>query len=332
MRPFHGLDSSISIVIPSPLALDSVRLHTNYGIEQLKPLIVATTSSDPPSDQSSRLLELPNEILLTMFRFLLPDGQVFHVTPTSKKKIRATSIHRLSSRGSPLPHASEDRLRGLPILSTVCRRLTDITYAVFFGENQFVFEIASGGITSHVRSVDHDLESWYKIVRTKPMGLSPLSQISARYLTNLTLCISLTGRHPGGYEWKCLRESLQRIVGLFQESKHELKMLSVHVGIAQRFGRRTDSNALEIDTTNGLHMRIRNDEVARRNIPAATIKTLANVVVPLMALEGVRETQISGLITNEMLCAHNEVNDDETKKRSAGDVSEHRSAKRQRYY
>lgn len=325
----HYGDRANVILVPTPCALDNAHTRPNPSAESLGSRAAEGASSTSPANRSTRILDLPTEILLHIFRLLLPEGEVFHFTPTARKNIRAVSIHRISPSGSPMPHAPEDRLRSLPTLSVICSRLTDIAYTIFFGSNQFVFEIASVKITSNISCMDPNMESWHQLVNTKPDGLAPLTNIAAHYLTSLTLCVFLTSRKPEDYEWKRLEKFVRQIAEAL-ENNNNLKTLSIQLGVATIVGRRRDSKALELTSANGLHMRIRKDDAYPR-APAETLQRLEGVITPLLALQGLKERQISGLLTDEsLLVSHQGNSDGWREKNQANDVDAGRSSKRLR--
>jgi hypothetical protein len=232
-------------------------------------------------------------------------GQVFHFTPTTKSNVRLVSVHRLFRFDGVIPGPEEDKLSSLSTLSTISRHLTAITYTVFFRENQFIFEIATAGLTSIVRGTETDVASWNKIIRAKPEGIAPLGNISGSYIRDLTLCVSLTCRLPTKHEWRRLEDSIQRIAQIFRGSGHDVRSLVVDVGFGRRTFKRGTTNRLETTSSKGLRMQVRNVENKGGKEPMArTMERLARLIAPLIFMGGVKDMRVSGTLTAETMHAY----------------------------
>jgi hypothetical protein len=210
-----GLDL---IILPSPATIHNVILHSkDYNRGNISP-IAAGRGDNIPRVGPNRFLELPNEISLRIFHCLLPMGQVFHFTPTTKGNIRLVLVERLFRFDGVIPGSEEDKLGSLSTLSTISRHLTAITYNMFFRENQFVFEIATAGLTSILRGTETDVASWNKIIRAKTgrhrslrKHFGELYQRSDTLrLVNLSIADQTRVEATGGF-YPTHRSSLQRL-------------------------------------------------------------------------------------------------------------------------
>ena len=289
--------------MPSLYAVHNVVLHSK-GDNRKDPSPVAANRGDHvPYRQPNRLLELPTEILLDVFRFLLPVGQVFHFMPTTKSNYRLVSVHRLFPNDGVIPGSEKDKLNLLSTLSTVCQRLTALAYSVFFGENQFVFEIATAALTSAVRCAVPNLASWNKVIHAKPDGIAPLGNIGARYIKDLTLCVLLPCQRPTRHEWKRLENSILSIAQVFEGSGHDLRSLVVDVGLGRRAVKRVTTDRLEVSSSNGLRMQVRNIE-NEGGVEPQNMERLARLMALLVFMEGVKDLRLSGLLTAETMRAY----------------------------
>ena len=264
-----------------------------------KSFVAADRGHDSPYRHHDGLLDLPNEILLHILGLLLPTGEEFHITPTTSSNHRLVSVHRVFRWDGVIPGSWEAKLNTLPILSAICRRLTAIAYTVVFGENKFVFEIATEGLTWIVSCLKCATVSWNKIVPAKPEGIAPLGKISTRYLRDLTLCVSLTCRLPSRNEWRRLEDSIQRVAQVFKGSGGDVRSLVVDVGFGRRtFKCVTTNSRLEMTTSNGLRMQVRNIENEGDTEPMTeTMERLARLIAPLIFMEGVKDMRVSGILT-----------------------------------
>lgn len=299
-------DDQDIIVVPSHFAIGSVILRPK-GDDGGRPSLVNANEGDriPPHGHPSRLLELPTELLLHIFGFLLPRAQIFHFMPTTKSNYRLISIHRIFRKNGIVTTSEEDKQNSLSALSSICRRLTMIAYSVFFGENQFVFEIATAGLTSVVRCIETDLASWNKVIRAELEGLAPLGYIGARYIKHLTLCVSLTCRLPTRHEWRRLEDSILRIAQVFEGSEYDIRSLTVDVGFGRRTRKRVTTNRLEVSSSNGLRMQVRNiGNEAGKEPMARTMDKLVRLIAPVIFMEGVKDLQMSGILTAETMHAY----------------------------
>jgi hypothetical protein len=300
------------IVLPSHFALESAQLRFK-GEEKSNATLAAAddhTQNDGEVGHASYLLELPAEILIQIFRLLLPEGEVFHFSPITKSRIRGTSIHRLVPIDADITDPQQDRLGFLPAVSLICRRLTDIAYTLFFRNNQFVFEIATVGLTSVVYRTQTDILSYNKVISATPRDLAPLGPIGAKYLTSLTLSVTLTSRMPTRYEGSQLEGSVQRIASFFEGAAHNLKSLATDIGYGNRTSNRVATHRLEVSLSHSLRMHIRSIDSQSVNESRATkarvsrhTARLVELIAPLMCL-GVEDVQISGLLSSEDIRAY----------------------------
>jgi hypothetical protein len=300
------------IVLPSHFALESAQLRFKGKEKSNTSLALASndTQNDGAVGHASYLLELPAEILIQIFRLLLPEGEVFHFSPTTKNRIYSTSIHRLVPIYTDITDPQQDRLRFLPAVSLICRRLTDIAYTLFFRNNQFVFEIATVGLTSVVYRTQTDILSYNRVICLTPRGLAPLGPIGAKYLTGLTLSVTLTSRMPTRYEESKLEGSVQRIASFFEGTAHNLKSLAIDIRYGNRTGNRVATHSLEVSSSHSLRMHIRiidsqsvNESKATRARVSRHTARLVELIAPLMCLE-VEDVQISGLLSSEDIRAY----------------------------
>lgn len=307
------LNDANVIVVPSHFALNSAPLRSRGGEQKVVSLAAGTERThENVVRQPTCLLELPAEILVQIFRLLLPEGEVYHFSPTVKNTIPAISVHRLVPSETDDVGLPRDRLRFLPAASLICRHLMDIAYTVFFRDNQFVFEIATVGLTSVVRRAQTDIRSYSTFICTTPRGLAPLGPIGAKYLTRLTLSITLTSIIPTRHHGNKLQDSVQRIASFLEGSASNLKSLTVDLQFGKGASDRVMTHKLEVSSSHGLRMYIRNiDSQSLKKSNSTKAQTLqhterlAELVAPLMWL-GVEDVQISGLLTAEDIRAYKE--------------------------
>ena len=302
------------IVLPSYFALDLAQSSSKKkaNSDALPTAAADDTRNDNAFHHPSYLLELPAEILILIFGHLLPEGQVFHFAPTVKNRTSAISVHRVVPIDTDITCLSQDRLRFLPAVSLICRRLTDIAYTLFFRDNQFVFEVATVGLTSVVYQAQTDIPSYNKVIRAAPLGLAPLETMGAKHLTSLTISVTLTALVPTRDQGSQLQNFIQRIASSFEGSPHKLKSLTLDVEYAKRTHDRVLTHRLEVSLSHGLRMRIR--DINSRSVKASkateaqtarNMERLIRLVAPLTRLD-VEDLQISGLLSAEDIRAYKE--------------------------
>ena len=292
--------SSSVFLVPSHWAVRNANVTGGWRERSALPVARRTKRKDSLLSQRARLSDMPTEILLQIFYYLIPTGQIFHFTPALKTSIQVVSVHRLMLANSQAPGVCDDIQAVLPRLSLVCRRLMDIAYTIFYGGNQFIFEIATQPLTSYVQCTSSCVGSWNKIIRSKPGCLPPLGSVSMRYLTKLTICISLIYRMPRDSEWDQLTRRVREIADAFEESSNELKGLVVNVDFAQRKATRFITDLLEVDTSQDLWMNVKTNRVVQAPRGASKIRArVASLVEPLKCLSGLQELEMTGMAAAE---------------------------------
>lgn len=138
---------------------------------------------------------LPNEVLAEILQYLIPAGKGYHFSPCTKKHENADSIHYLSSPSPFLDNAAPG-MPQLVSLALTSRIFQDVAYGLFYGRNQFVFEIAARTLTSHVDVVQGcstPFDDWNRVMASPSDNcLWPLTEATARYVKDLTLCVYLS--------------------------------------------------------------------------------------------------------------------------------------------
>ena len=257
---------------------------------------------------------LPTEVWLRILLFALPHDETFHFTPHNKFKPRMRSwticVHRLmlsdvnhpSTRG---PGTVHDLLPNVSNLSLVCRRFMDMTYEIFYGGNNFFFEIAYHQLTSSMMGFSQSWHgSWYKVIVSCPDALAPLSDTVARYLTSLTLVVSVLAGDANNREWKRLEQRMKMIADIFRGRIYSLKRLFIDVGFikCETYQRRKlyITDRLEGYRSPWLILKLTSNHwnVAKAH-DARTKMRAEQLIRPLRCLEGLREVQMIGAVDHE---------------------------------
>lgn len=195
-----------------------------------------STSPPTPATQRCLITKLPDEILVQILRYLTPTGESYHVFPTCRawhnEGDLVTAIHRfrhveLDEHGKIDP-SYFDTLRRRTAMASVCRRLQDLYYSSFYGDNKFIFEIQMmdwiGTVTS---SANDPILSWTKYCDVAPTSIWPFHKRSAPYVKDLTILIGF--HDPGDYhEFACQQAHLESFVDSLT-TRHSLTKLAIDV-------------------------------------------------------------------------------------------------------
>ena len=289
------------IVIPSHHAFKHIK-----DLPECTGVVAQPTKAQLESVATKRahLPNLPPEVLLQIIRPLIPTGQIFHFTPTSRGERSLVSVHRLQPEVRGVSGAKpENSSPTLSTLAGICRRLNDVVYDVFYSESQFVFELAAQKLNSQVTCESATIRSCHKLLATTLEGLAPLSARTATYVMNLTLCVSLTAAYPPTAEWRQLRAWMQEIADVIAGTPHELNQLAVDVGIATFRQKRYFTDRLEVDASSGArHMKIKADAdtEAAEDISMRAAERLQQLVRPLKCLASLPKLHFSGLSDQQL--------------------------------
>ena len=151
--------------------------------------------------QPSPLQEMPAEVLHEIGRYLVPTQRLFYIHPVRDKRERDQTVTAIDQfmPAAPAPNDSGACENAIALAST-CRVLSDVFYALFYGENDFVFFIRSipGSSGGWVRCRAEDqIECSSKTFQVQPSRdiLWPLSKSAlARHVRRLGL-LCLRHRH-----------------------------------------------------------------------------------------------------------------------------------------
>lgn len=213
----------------------------------------------------SRLLSLPNELLLQILDSLIRTGGIYHFTPKHTRDKHYSSIHYFSDLSLLLPSEIPDsdtpptsylsakpnmafQLDPPQTLALVCQRFKDVVYSLFYGQNQFVIEMTgndmpltllvnvSSLVPHELHQNAHDIcyQSWNRLFTRGSESLSsPLTIRTMSYLTSLTLCVNLLATKRCDEEKEDVRKQISAIAACFTNGKgaHCVKRLSVSLDV-----------------------------------------------------------------------------------------------------
>lgn len=210
-----------------------------------------TTNNDEidHSPPSFRLLDLPDELILHVLRYLLSTGMVYHIFQRSAgvagpPSYQRVVVHHLSRNASILNKGSNPESRHLrgsgavePTILRTCRRLQTLGYEILYGENQFIFEHATHEGHSRIGVFEDDrnhlfsrTRTWIPVLNTwtrAPRAYWPLSKTSVHYFRHLLVTIQI---EHGPECNDLIRETrpLEELMGLFSNNR-KLKSLVVDI-------------------------------------------------------------------------------------------------------
>ena len=131
--------------------------------------------------------------------------------------------------------------------------------------------------------------------------------------------------------WDRLEEWMQQIGLAFNGPQCALKRLVLDIDFAHRWQKRLISEKLEIDTSKGVCVNIRMTAITSivREVPR-TRERLARLVEPLKGLRGLREVQITGVLSPEIASSIRDAMMESGKRGRDDDAETAESAKRTR--
>jgi len=246
-RQLRGLSASTSDIRlgTSTLACPFVKENSGYGQRSARKSVKRRPAANTVTGRC-RILELPDELLLSIMEHVVPTGTTFHVFPhyferTYTKKRAAprsddgTAVHCF---GRPLAGSwlEESDARPAEYIATavasVCRRFSDIFNPVFYGDNAWIFELSMHSSSPRVRGPREngvEMASWVRLFDVRPLHIWPLTARTAKYVKDLTMLVTFS---PGGgyHDVACLAGQLRRSVACFG-AKHRLQSLTVDIDI-----------------------------------------------------------------------------------------------------
>jgi len=231
----------------------------------------------PPLDEISVggkccLTDLPMEILVQIFEFVLPCDETFHVFDFENDyRRKSTMIHRFHAP-HPTPSRKGDERGGngnidpvagntqpyITALATVNRSLSHVFHDILYGSNRFIFELGSCSVwprpVAHSHSNLQSVESWSRIYESshtqnqvhKPPCCWPLAPRTAAYLRDITLLITKSYQELHKAERILLTAQLNYATSLLTQARN-LTSLTVdmstpsgpHEALSQRLGWKT---------------------------------------------------------------------------------------------
>ncbi|KAK4611683.1 hypothetical protein CLAFUW4_13193 [Fulvia fulva] len=235
--------------------------------------------------------DLPVELVLRFLAPVIPDGHIFHLGPHQHevKGVQPRYVHQIVA----LPN--DDPTVCLSELALCGRKVKEVVYALFYGRNQFVLELAAVSHGAHVAvSKTFHATSWNRIVHSRPDTL-PLSHDILLYVKDLTISIGLT--YGGGTirERGAIKAQLQELADAFVDQDHALKKITVGLTTLKQVDKRWTSNNLKLKY--GLPNVAMRLALARfSNRQAAMLReAIASMLMPLTQLSDVEvEVVVNG--------------------------------------
>lgn len=234
-------------------------------LREKKRKAVGKRTAERTGHAQSPLEVLPTELLVEILSPLIRTGAIYHFSPEVPIRgdfQRLHSVQLITRAGDSDTPADEASRSPLPI-ALVSKRLKDVAYGIFYGQNQFVLEVCGfdGGLTSHVAVAYEDSEdraanvscgvaSWNKIVPALPADLSsPLSRVAMEYVSDLTICVGLLAPAVGEVysEKDTIREKLELISACFSRTKNP-RRLAIRVDFLKKSSGRIISQQLVLGT------------------------------------------------------------------------------------
>lgn len=230
----------------------------------------------PPLDESQVggkccLTELPTEILVQIFEYVLPCDETFHVFEFENDyRRKSTMIHRFllpslppANRTGPDGQTILDSVAGniqpyITALATVNHSLSHVFHDILYGSNRFIFELGSCSVwprpVAHSHSNLQSVESWSRIYESshtqnqahKPACCWPLTPRTAAHLRDITLLITKSYQELHKAERILLTTQLNYATSLLTQARN-LTSLTVdmstpsgpHEALSQRLGWKT---------------------------------------------------------------------------------------------
>lgn len=158
---------------------------------------------------------------------IIPTGGIYHMVPNSIGTRHVTDVQRIRRISSEASTTRDATKTPILSISRTCKRLNEVVNNLFYGQNQFVFEIAIDRLTSMVKldSSDNQFETWTRAYNMPPTTVWPVTVNTARFLTDATFMVS---HYPDAdhHEQTCLERQLRRVADVFRQGR-TLKCLCV---------------------------------------------------------------------------------------------------------
>jgi len=331
--PWYGPWGADSVLVPSPSALEWVdgtkcrqneKRRESGSTQLIRPANVDSSASLASGRLAGSHLErLPTEFLEQILQLLIPTGTVMHVFPTHQgRRQHLFAVHYISPGEHGIGFG--DTTRGLQTLPLVYQRLKDMTYEVFYGRNQFVFEIAARPLTSRVelsrlnagfsdtlhqfsaRSKDIT-RTWCRVVERgafTPLALAPLGPAAVSRMRNMALVINIPSSEGKRTDWHHLTIRLSdfaRAVAASDPSCQSRRKLMIHVTVAGQGAHRGPhlSDCLMVTGEECLTVGFRfcdDDDPGAPELANECREEIEEMLRPLRMLSGWGTVEMSGLV------------------------------------
>ncbi|KAK4496872.1 hypothetical protein PRZ48_011321 [Zasmidium cellare] len=189
--------------------------------------------------------------------------------------------------------------------------MRDVSYGLWYGQNQFIVELASVALTSEVQlgvevpimvdveDREHPL-SWSRICARGSLSVPyPSSSFTMRYITDLTICINLSSSNSSQAEHLELSQQLRSLVTCFGDDASNLRRLAVSLDVCKKRYKHFKSQRLELcgdPPRMMLRETIPTDHV---NMTPRQSSYLEKLVQPLFQLRGVGDMTVRWLLPEE---------------------------------
>ncbi|KAK3069612.1 U3 snoRNP protein [Teratosphaeriaceae sp. CCFEE 6253] len=243
------------VSLPANLARQKSRImHTELSsdTERTSGEISGLDDPDPDPKRPCPLLELPEELILRILRFIVPSAGTFHVVSPSAKVaagsgVRITVINHLASHLEPKSDSAADEAEdSVPVcpkrtaLARTSRRMHSLHNSILYGENQFHFTLRATApkergvwppmIALPPESAGLGLSVWsqrYELEGTPDAEVAcwPLTCGTAPFVRDLSLLVLIREDQKDSVE--VLRKSIEGVLKPFRMARVTLRRMSV---------------------------------------------------------------------------------------------------------
>lgn len=259
------------------------------------------------------IARLPDELLVQIFRYLVPTGLAFHVfrfqrLPYASEPL-GTVVHGFGDASIepwPLVRSDEKVPPRVTALASVCRGFADIYHGLLYGGNRWIIECAESAVEPLLISTENSTSeppSWSRLYPGKPQEPWPLTARSAKYVKDLIVLVNIQTHGPDE-RMPYLKKQLQSLLGLLGND-HALSHLAVDVRFTPMLPLSFKTPAFRSCPRSHLHwyQNAEGSHALKLQAPTASIEEYATAAPYWKGLERLRSVKdviLSGLITAEL--------------------------------